>query len=190
MQSGVTGPYEWLEVDYGFRAFLRLCPEVIVGKFVAITSLDSGFFYPTQTDLANGWKAAGNIAYSPRLGSVNELPVDCCGADSGGYDEWYVFEAQRQLGELCRENVFTTEVAPGTVFAFINFFGFRPSDPEMQAITELFWKQMAWMQPESCIGDGQQCLVFATRNKALFAAVRKALEGRLQLGLEDSQSGP
>jgi hypothetical protein len=80
--------------------------------------------------------------------------------------------------------VFTTAVAPGTVFAFINFFGFQLSEPEMQPVTDLFWKQMEWMQPESYIGDGRQCLVFATRNKALlFAAVGKALEGRLQRGL-------
>ncbi len=97
MLSGVTGRYEWLEVDYGFRAFLRLCPEVIEGKSVAITSLDSGFYSPSQTDMAKGWKVAGNIAYSPCLGSTNELPMDCCGPDSGGYDEWYVFEAPRQL---------------------------------------------------------------------------------------------
>ncbi len=188
MLSGVTGRYEWLEVDFGLRALLLLCPEVVVEKHVAITSIDSGFYFPSQTDLAAGWKAVGNIAYSPRIGSANELPMDCCGPDSGGYDEWYVFGTPRQLGALCRENVFTTAVAPGTVFAFINFFGFQPSEPEMQPVTDLFWKQMGWMQPESYIGDGRSCLVFATRDRALFAAVRMALEGQLQLGLEDSQS--
>ncbi len=93
MQSGVNGSYEWLEVDLGLLAFLRLCPEVVVEKHVAITSFDSGFYFPSDSDLAKGWKNADNIAYSPCLGSANELPRDCCGPDSGGYDEWYVFGA-------------------------------------------------------------------------------------------------
>jgi hypothetical protein len=189
MQSGVTGAYEWLEIDYGLRAFVQLCPEVVVGNYVAITSFDSGFYFPCETDLAKGWHSAGNIAYSPRLGSADELPPDCCGSDSGGYDEWYVFADPRELGELCRENVFTTAVVPGTVFALINFCGFQLSEPEMQPVTDLFWKQIEWMQPESYIGDGQQCLVFASRNRALFATVRNALEGSLHLGKEDCKLG-
>ncbi len=186
MQSGVNGSYEWLEVDLGLRAFLRLCPEVVVEKHAAITSFDSGFYFPSDSDLAKGWKNAGNIAYSPCLGSANELPRDCCGPDSGGYDEWYVFEAQRQLGELCRENVFTTAAASGTVFAFVNFVGFQLSEPEMQPVTDLFGKQMEWMQPESYIGDGRSCLVFASRNKPMFATVCQALEAQLHPGLGGS----
>lgn len=82
-----------------------------------------------------------------------------------------------ELGNLCSGNPFTTGIGPGNVFAFVNFF-FRPSDPKWQAITDLFWKQMAWMQPESYIADGLECLIFATRNDELFDSVRIALDER------------
>ncbi len=38
--------------------------------------------------------------------------------------------------------MFTTAVAPGNVFAFINFLGFQLAEPEMQPVTDLFGKQM------------------------------------------------
>jgi hypothetical protein len=37
---GSQGPYEWLVTDEDFDVLL-LCPEVVLGKYVAITSIDS-----------------------------------------------------------------------------------------------------------------------------------------------------
>jgi hypothetical protein len=90
-----------------------------------------------------------------------------------GFDKWYVFETPPALGNLCRENFFATASAPENVFPFINsYLRLYPSNE----ITELFWKQIEWMQPESYIADGADCLIFATRNKSVFATVRAALE--------------
>lgn len=83
--------------------------------------------------------------------------------------------AAAPLGDVSNESVFTTEIAPGAVFRFINFLGFRPSDPKMESITKLFWRQVEWMQPESYLGDGQECLVFASRNQRLFDSIRDTL---------------
>jgi len=57
----------------------------------------------------------------------------------------------------------------------VNYMTFRLSDPS-QALAERFWKQMAWVQPESHIGDGRDCLIFATRNRGLFTSVMARLE--------------
>jgi hypothetical protein len=166
--AGAAGAYEWLEADLELRELLDLCPEVVAGRYLAVTSADRGVFRPSESDLVAGWKVAGDIAYSLRI-PPGIFPA------CGGYDEWYVFESPRELGVLSRDNIFATELAPGTVVPLVNYMTFRLSDPR-QELAERFWKQMAWIQPESYIGDGWDCLIFATRNSALFTSVRARLE--------------
>jgi hypothetical protein len=175
MITGVHEAYQWLEVDGELSEFLDLCPHVILGRYVAITAVDSGSFVPSETDRASGWTDIGGIAYSPSIGSRADLPKSSYGRDCCGFDEWYVFDTPpKALGAICHENVFTTELAPGTVFAFINYF-LVLSDPKMAPITGLFWRQMQWVHAECYLGDGRDCLIFATCNKELFASVQEAL---------------
>jgi hypothetical protein len=173
--TGVKSAYQWLEADHNFDSFLALCPQVFEGKHLAITAVDSGSFIPSEADLVAGWRTDGNIAYSPLLRLIGDLPNHCYSRDCGPFDEWYVFGSPVELGELCNDNVFTAEIAPGRVFAFVNF-NFRPSDPKIQEITDLFWRQIEWMQPESYLAEVADCLIFATANKTLFASVHAALE--------------
>lgn len=121
---------------------------------------------------------SGGVAYSPRINSVAILPSNCCCRECCGYDEWYIFESQPPpLGSICHANVFTSEIGSGNVFQF-NFVAFRFSDPQMNVISDLFWRQMDWVQPESYLADGANCLVFATRNSQVYGAVREALGKR------------
>jgi hypothetical protein len=95
----------------------------------------------------------------------------CC-----GFDEWYIFQGQPpQLGSLCHTNIFESKIAPGTVFQFINFDSFRFSDPQMNAISDLFWEQMHWIQPESYVADSEDCLLFATRDPRLYETVQQII---------------
>ena len=165
--AGAAGAYEWLEADMELRELLDLCPEVVADRYLAVTSADSGVFRLSGADLARGWKVAGDIGYSPRL-PPGILPA------CGGYDEWYVFESPRELGVLSRDNIFDMELTPGTVVPLVNYMTFPLSDPRRE-LAERFWKQLAWIQPESYIGDGRDCLIFATRNSALFTSVRARL---------------
>jgi hypothetical protein len=41
--------YEWLVTDQQFD-LLQVCPEVVLGKYVAITSIDSGPLVPTDKE--------------------------------------------------------------------------------------------------------------------------------------------
>lgn len=173
--AGVNGNYKWLEAEHDLRELLSLCPEVVTGCYVAITSVDSGVFTPSEADVAAGWKSVGDIAYSPRLASPEEVPKNACCRDCSGFDEWYVFCRPRALGSLCTGNPFTTAIGPGAVFAFVNAF-LRLSGPEGDAVTDVFWKQMAWIQPESYIADGLECLIFATRDDRLFTSVQSTLK--------------
>lgn len=178
MRTGTHGVYQWLEVDHGLDEFLSLCPGAIVGKYLAISSVDSGCFEPSEQDRAAGWSTSGGVAYSPRVNSIAILPPNCC-CQCCGYDEWYIFQSQpAPLGSVCHANLFTSEVGPGSVFRFVNFMGVPFSDSQMQPVSDLFWRQMDWVQPESYVADGGDCLLFATRSSELYAAVRDALNAQ------------
>src|SRR6478672_10797898 len=96
---GSEGLYEWLVTDQQFD-LLQLCPDIVLGKYVAITSIDSGSLVPTEKEMAAGWQSRGKIAYSPQIQSVAEVP-------SAGWDEWYIFDMAVDLGTSdLGENIF------------------------------------------------------------------------------------
>ena len=176
MITGVHGRYNWLQTDRELRDFLGICPFAVLNKYLAITAVDSGSFAPSDADCANGWTAEGGVAYSPRLQSIDDLPSHSCCRGCYGFDEWYIFDKRPvALGTLSHANPFTTEIALGNVVVFVNFGGFSLSDPVMGEVTNLFWRQVDWMQPHSYLADGQEHLIFTTKDAALFAAVENSL---------------
>jgi len=177
MQTGIQGRYQWLEADQNLREFLSICPTAILGKYIAITAVDSGSFFPSEEDRSLGWTTDGGIAYSPRIDSVSKLPSKCCCRDCGPFDEWYIFKTQpTPLGLICHANVFQTSIAAPDVFQFFNFGGFQLSDPKMKDITDPFWEQIRWVRPESYLADGNRCLVFVSSDQELFGSIREVLK--------------
>ena len=163
---GSQGLYEWLVMDEDFD-LLQLCPEVALGKYVAITSIDSSEFVPTDKEIAIGWQSRGKIAYSPKIQNAEELPHD-------GWDEWYIFDNPPDLGTShLTENIFEVPQERGHVGVFVNY-GFALAPPERSdSLATLFWQQLAWIRPESYVADNDY-LSFISMNKALFAGVRDA----------------
>jgi hypothetical protein len=43
LSLGSQGAYEWLVTDENFD-LLQLCPEIVLAKYVAVSSIDSGHF--------------------------------------------------------------------------------------------------------------------------------------------------
>jgi hypothetical protein len=74
LRFGSQGLYEWLAIDHPQLDLLQICPEIVLGKYVAITSIDSGVLIPNETEKAAGWESRGNIAYSPKVQAVENLP--------------------------------------------------------------------------------------------------------------------
>jgi len=164
---GSQGLYEWLVTDQEFD-LLQLCPEVVLGKYIAITSIDSGPLVPTDKEKAAGWESRGQIAYSPKLESVESLP-------RAGWDEWYIFGSPTDLGTShLGENVFEVPQERGHVSVLVNY-GFALHDPELKDLATLFWQQIEWIRPESYIADGDY-LNLVSMNKTLFARVRDAVK--------------
>jgi hypothetical protein len=175
---GSHGIYQWFtSVDHDISTLLRLCPGVVLDKYLAVTSIDGGVLHLTAQEKSEGWWTAdgaivysvapdgsrdgghsGAVAYSPRVASIHGLPDqthdECC----AGFDEWYVFEEP---------------VPPGEIEVFVNWMGFRLFDPVWQWAIDRFWEQMARLAPESYLAQGA-VFTFATRNANLFTNVLAA----------------
>ena len=165
--GGSPGGYEWLVTDENVD-LLQLCPEVVLGKYVAVTSIDSSEFVPTEKEAAAGWKSHGKIAYSPKIQRADDLPRE-------GWDEWYIFSGPADLGKsYLQENVFQAPRGKGHLSVFVNHC-FALHQPEMNSLVTLFWQQMEWVRPESYVADNDY-LNFVSMNKALFASVHDALK--------------
>jgi hypothetical protein len=173
MFTGSHGPYQWL-VDRrsGIGHLIKECPNVLLGRYLVITSFDTGSLHPNADETADGWFFENQLTYTPRLESLSLLPYE-------EYDEWYVFTSPTRLSSC---NV------------FIKFGGFTLANPE-ESIAELhpswdqvaadaladeqmsqqaqFWSQLERFDAESYIADGDN-FIFATANASFFSCVAAA----------------
>ena len=175
--TGSYGAYRWLTTgQHDLDTLLQRCPEALIGKYVAVTSLDSGPMALTEEEASAGWQSRNEIAYSPRIRSAHDCRTERWpGGECAGFNEWYVFDSPFDIGQLWHGNVFEAPMTPGQVCTFVNFLGFALHNPEMSALVNLFWEQLDWIQPESYIADGDVLLTFVSRDEGMFAAVRNAL---------------
>jgi len=169
--TGLHGEYEWLTTRRdGLDALLRACPQVVIGKYVAITSFGSSPLPLNEIEKNAGWESRKGAGYSPKVQTVETLPFE-------EYNEWYVLQSPFDLGQISQTDVLKYPLPSGEIAVFVNYGCFRlhmPDVPAMQDLIELFWTQLESINPESYIADGD-LLNFACRNKDLFAAVRAAL---------------
>ena len=165
---GSQDSYQWLVTDENFD-LLELCPEIVLGKYVAVTSIDSGELVPTNKETAAGWQSRARIAYSPKIEKAEDLPRE-------GWDEWYIFNTPTDLGTShIAENIFEVPQEQGHLSVLVNY-GFALHPPERATTSpDLFWPQMARIQPESYVANNDY-LTFVTMNKALFARVCDAVK--------------
>ncbi|HJT71812.1 MAG TPA: hypothetical protein VJ731_16555 [Terriglobales bacterium] len=165
---GSQGSYQWIVTDNQRIDLLQICPEIVLGKYIAVTSIDSGALVPNDKEKALGWKNQGDIAYSPRIERTEDLPRE-------GWDEWYVFANHAHLGTShLNGNIFEVPDEPGQVRVFVNYC-FGPHLAEMNHLAILFWRQLERIRPESYLAENDY-LTFVTQNANLFAVVRDGLE--------------
>lgn len=176
--AGSHNPFRWLVTErHDLESLLRCCPQVLGGKYIAVTSLDSGPMFLMDEEKALGWQSRNEIAYSPQITLSKDGGTEgATSSQCAGYDEWYIFDSPFDLGMLCHGNVFESSLTPGNVWTFVNYdAGFALHNPKMAAVSSLFWKQLEWIQPESFIADSAAFLTFVSRNERMFVAVYNAL---------------
>lgn len=186
---GTRGEYQWLTLaDGDIASLLSICPEVVLGKYLAVTSIDSGPLCLTDNEVRAGWWTSESsrvfqqsswgppeyrndwkVAWSPQITSVQGLPHETHDECCAGFEEWYVFDRQ---------------VTPQDMESFVNWTGFVLYEPSFDWCMDRLWQQFAKVEPESYISDGT-IFTFVTRNPALFQCV---LSG--YLASQDFQEDP
>jgi hypothetical protein len=165
--AGFQDRYEWLVTDEDFD-LLELCPEIVLGKYIAVTSIDSGQFVLADKETAAGWQSRAKIAYSPKIENPEDLTLE-------GWDEWYIFNTPTDLGTShLAENIFEVPQEPGHLSVLVNY-GFALHPPDRAKLADLFWPQMARIRSESYVANNDY-LTFVTMNEGLFARVRDAVK--------------
>jgi hypothetical protein len=161
LKNGSHPPYRWLTSNKHYMGtFVKLCPEVVLGRSLAMTSIDSGDPTLTDTQRSNDWQSRSGIVYSPRLTSTGTLFYQRDGSGYPGYDEWYLFETNPpELGELIRRNQNPFEPAhapsPQRLMVFVNYPAFVLHDLSEKTLANLFWKQLEWVEPESYVATAE-----------------------------------
>jgi hypothetical protein len=167
--EGTHGSYQWLATaQYELGDFVRRCPVALLGKYVAVTSLDSGPLFLTEDEKIAGWQSRNDVAYSPQIRSPEQLR-------HGGFDEWFIFNSPKELGQLWSGNVFEIPTTADHIAAFVNFGDFAPHNPELVGLLNPFWEQLERIQPESYVADGNAFLTFASRESQIFTFVCRAM---------------
>jgi len=172
IQTGAHENYRYLTSDeHSLGDIVRLCPEAILGRYLAVTSTDSG--EPRWwAEKLPGWECRGFIGYSPLMENFEGVLFQTDGPESPGFDEWWTFESPNDLGTVIRdENPWDDEVKtrPDRFLALVNFFYYPGNDENL--LWEEFWGQIGKHQPESYISDGSRVLTFVSRNSSLFDRV-------------------
>ena len=168
LHTGSTNEYQWLVSTNRRVDVLECCPDVVLRKYVAITSFDSGPLALTEAQRSASCVSHGGIAYSPEIQHADMVP-------QAYFSELYVFGAPTNLGVLAdpNKNIFESEMQQGQVHAFVNFdFGFH--DPEYADLTQMFWQQLGWMNAESYLAENDY-LILATANPEVFQRVYDTL---------------
>jgi hypothetical protein len=178
---GVHGEYEWLACAHCIDDLLMFCPEIVLGKYVAVASADSGHYFPNAEELSAGWESRNGIAYSPKVADVEALPRE-------GWDEWYVFDDRIDLGGMAarESNPFVASLSPGEVYAFVNYDDLGLHRPD--SIAPYFWKQFDWIRPRSYIAESGHYLVVISTDRKQFATALQALTALDSSFSDDSNS--
>lgn len=171
--EGDNGPYHWLtDVTHRIDDVLAFCPEVVLGKYLAVTSCDSAPLNIGFERLEKaGWHSENEIAYSPQITSLKLLPPH------GLYDEWYVLEEPTTLQGLAADAISARESGPGRLITFVNYAEFV-FDPGNEHLADSFWRQIELIRPHSYLAESDpRWLTFVTRDGTLFNSVHNGLNG-------------
>lgn len=179
-RTGERGEYRWLTCanDTYMGTIVNRCPEILLGRYVAITSIDSGVPRLTEQQQRAGWECRRGAVYSPAIQTVDTLFYQRDGPGSPSYDEWWIFETPIDLGEVSLNHPFLglQTGKPEQPIVFVNYpFRIDDADPLYEPLRELFWAQIERLRPESYAGDGRDCLTLVTRNRDWFKLASQRL---------------
>jgi hypothetical protein len=158
VQEGSQEMYSWLEIRPSYRLdeLVQLCPALIFGHRVAVTSFDSGVLALTPTELSLGWVRVGRTAVSPVVSDVDQIP-------NAEWDEWYINPELTSMNEI-------------EVFVNDPTFSMEQTTEEAQLrASQRFWNQLRRVTPLAfMLSNSARCIVL-TRDADLFREMTSLL---------------
>ncbi len=136
--------------DRSLASLITDCPELILGRRIAIVACDGGPYQPGQAEIAKGWTVHGELAISPGVQSIADLPTP-------GFDEWYVYE---------------NEVTHEQLVASVNHHGFSVLDEQSEQ-AQVFWSQVRRFQPLHVLGAGAGSMFALSRDEHIHRQLQK-----------------
>jgi hypothetical protein len=156
--TGSHDAYYWLiSTEHYIGTLVRQHPGVVLDRYVAITSMDSGAAPPTQRHERIGWQCrGGGVCYSPGLRTTDELLGFQVHGDRFAATMLLVLMSgiyllgppslAKQISGHPR-----IELQPGGTLVFVNYYNFAldGTDPAiLRGLIELFWQQLDRIRPE------------------------------------------
>jgi hypothetical protein len=150
MTIGSHCGYYWIQWEKASLGRL-LCelPQIVLGHYLVNTSSDSDNLALSEAELAEGWRAVGNLAYSPQIADVTSVRHE-------QFEEWLVFPAPMKVASW---------------EAVVNYCGWSLTDRSYDWIHAKLWGQLERFHPESFLAQGER-LIFITRNAYLHELAR------------------
>jgi hypothetical protein len=157
MYRGERDGFFWLvPAHHRLGDLVDKCPELFVGRSVAVTAFDGGPFAPTPEEHVAGRKVQGDVTIAPQDIDPSNIPFE-------NWDEWYLFD-----GPVPEFDTFEV---------FVNWGTFSPVPPEepwqdpkweptwdlaaararireVEAFQNRFWDQLQRLRPSCYVADG------------------------------------
>jgi hypothetical protein len=183
--AGTHGDYRWLaSTDQYMGAVVQHCPEIFLGRYLVVTTIDSGMPWLTEAQRAAGWELRSGMACNERVSSADQLFYQRDGNDCPGYDEWYCFSMPpAHRGEISGNPfIANNRPRPGCLLVFVGWGAFvlHESGDAESTINEMFWQQLNRIRPDFYVSDGRENLTFVCKDHGVFDFVYERLSAALK----------
>lgn len=177
VQNGVESRWGWLnsDADVSVGDLLRAFPSIVRGRYLAISSWDSGAFRVEEVLRQPGWHAKHEVAYSPLIAHDNDHNVGLPNEEWPTFCELYASLEPLDLGMPPQNEFEQFDPNRGHYIEFVNFLAFDLTERDGY-LASLFWKQMDWIQPESYLAESNDWIAIAHIDREVLSRVREWLE--------------
>ena len=167
--TGKFNGYYWFEShQMNIINFIKLLPELLIGKYLIISHFDGGEFTPNAKELKAGFKKVNGITYTDKITEpILALNI------YDNYDQWILMEERTEIKEISD---------------FVNYSGFSLIDwdvekqhlknvddsnfikrfeIERKILKEKFWKEIDNIKPINFISDGGKFIYVTNKHSEI-----------------------
>jgi hypothetical protein len=180
MTRGRNGAFHWLSSDcHNFSHLFELYPELFLGRYIAVTSNDSGIPDLTPARQELGWRFDSGVLYSPCLTTpdlLTTIPHQLEGPDGPSFDEYYLLEEPMPLGATSRKLplLLSEPEQSNLLTVFVNMYFELELNPPHE-LEPYLWAQLSRIRPFAYLSDGSTCITFVSESEAIVSTLWQRL---------------